>query len=124
MGGINVKRWFAGGIAAGVLIWIFEGVASVFYLEEMMAAMEAHNLSMEMTAGTWALTVVMSLLAGLIAERLADAGLQAVDHHRARGARCLDGEGLHKVLHQAAHGRVAHALGRNPLQVFEHVDGH
>lgn len=65
MGGINVSRWLAGGFAAGALIWVLEGAASVLYMDQMEAALAAHNLSMEMSAGTMAATIVVSLLMGL-----------------------------------------------------------
>lgn len=65
MSGINVKRWLAGGVAAGALIWIFEGAASVLYMDDMRQAMEAHGLAMNLTAGTFAISVVVSLIAGL-----------------------------------------------------------
>lgn len=64
MGGINVKRWLAGSLAAGALVWVVEGAASVFYMDDMMAAMAAHDLSMEMSVGTWAITVLVSLISG------------------------------------------------------------
>jgi hypothetical protein len=64
MGGIDTKRWLLGGLAAGVLIWLIEGLASVLYMDDMKAAMEPHGLSMEMTAGAFATTVIVSLLAG------------------------------------------------------------
>ncbi len=67
MGKINVGRWIAGGLAAGVLVWLIEGAASTLYMEEMQAAMTAHNLSMEMTASTWILSILVSLIGGLIA---------------------------------------------------------
>ena len=65
MGGINIGRWIVGGVVAGALIWIIEGVASVFYMEEMEAAMAAHGLGMEMTAAVWTMSVVVSLVVGL-----------------------------------------------------------
>lgn len=65
MGGIDTKRWLLGGLAAGVLIWLIEGVASMLYMGDMKTALEPHGLSMEMTAGAFATTVVVSLLAGL-----------------------------------------------------------
>lgn len=65
MGGINVSRWLAGGFAAGALIWVLEGAASVLYMDQMEAALAAHNLTMEMSAGTMAVTIVVSLLMGL-----------------------------------------------------------
>lgn len=65
MKGINTGRWLAGGITAGIVIWILEGAASMFYMADMEAAMAAHNLSMEITGGAMAITVIVSLLVGL-----------------------------------------------------------
>lgn len=65
MGGIDVGRWLGGGIAAGALIWVLEGAASVLYMGDMEAALAAHDLGMEMSAGIWAVTVTVSLLVGL-----------------------------------------------------------
>lgn len=66
MGGINVGRWLAGGVVAGVIMWVVEGAASILYMGDMEAALEAHGLAMEITAGMMAMTVVVSLLAGLV----------------------------------------------------------
>lgn len=65
MGGMNAGRWIAGGVAAGLLVWILEGAAGMLYMGDMEAALEAHGLSMEMTGGTIALTVLVSLIVGL-----------------------------------------------------------
>jgi len=65
MGGINVSRWIAGGVVAGILIWVFEGIGSVFYMSEMEAALASHNLSMEMSAGILVLSILVSLIVGL-----------------------------------------------------------
>jgi hypothetical protein len=66
MGGINVNRWLAGGVAAGILIWVMEGITSMLlYMDDMEAALTAHSLSMELSAGVMVLTVVVSLIAGL-----------------------------------------------------------
>lgn len=65
MGGINTGRWLAGGLAAGMVVWLIEGAASMLYMGDMEAALRAMGLSMEMTAPIWALTVVMSLITGL-----------------------------------------------------------
>jgi hypothetical protein len=62
---INTGRWIAGGIAAGVLMWIIEGAASQLYFAEMMAALDKAGLSVAMNAGTIALTLLVSLLVGL-----------------------------------------------------------
>lgn len=65
MGGINVMRWLLGGIAAGVVIWVFEGAGSIFYMGDMEAALAAHNMTMELSAGVLMLTVALSMLVGL-----------------------------------------------------------
>lgn len=65
MAGINLRRWLLGGIAAGALIWLLEGAASLVYMEDAQAALAAHDLAMELTAGTWALTIIVSLISGL-----------------------------------------------------------
>lgn len=65
MKGINVGRWLGAGVAAGALIWVFEGAASLLYMDDMEAALAAHSLSMEMSAGVAIVSVVVSLLVGL-----------------------------------------------------------
>ena len=65
MGGIDTTRWLLGGFAAGAFIWVVEGLASMLYMADMTAALEAHGLSMEVSAWAVAMSVVMSLLAGL-----------------------------------------------------------
>ncbi len=65
MKGINVGRWIAGGVAAGILMWILEGAASTIYLGDMQAALEAHGLSTEMSAGVFLISVAVSLIVGL-----------------------------------------------------------
>lgn len=65
MGKINVGRWLAGGVVAGIIVWLLEGVGALLYMDDWEAALQAHNLAMEMSVGTWLLTVVVSLLVGL-----------------------------------------------------------
>jgi hypothetical protein len=65
MSGINISRWLMGGIVAGIVVWVFEGVAAIFYMGDMEAALEAHNMQMQTTASTWILSVVVSLIVGL-----------------------------------------------------------
>lgn len=65
MGGVNVRRWLAGGIAAGVLMWILEGAGSMLYMDRMEAALTAHGLSMEFSAGVLVTSLLVSLIAGL-----------------------------------------------------------
>ena len=66
MGKINVGRWILGGVVAGALIFVIEGLGSVLYMEEMQTAMEAHGLAMEMSGGVWIVSILASLLAGLV----------------------------------------------------------
>lgn len=65
MKGINLTRWLIGGVVAGILIWLFEGAASMLYYEQMQAALEARGLAMEMSAKVFAISILISLLAGL-----------------------------------------------------------
>jgi len=65
MGGMNTTRWVSGGIVAGLLIWIVEGLASALYMADMQAALERHALAMEMTTGVFVISLLVSLLLGL-----------------------------------------------------------
>ena len=65
MGGINVSRWIMAGVAAGVVVWVLEGAASVLYMDDMTAALEAHGIAMEMSAGILVASVFVSLIGGL-----------------------------------------------------------
>lgn len=67
MAGINVGRWIVGGVVAGIFVWLFEGVASLLYMDDYMKSMEAHNLSMDMGPAMWILSIVVSLIVGLVA---------------------------------------------------------
>jgi hypothetical protein len=66
MKGINVGRWFAGGLVAGLLIWLVEGAASMATYPMMQEAMQAHGLSMAMNATAAVVSLLASLLAGLM----------------------------------------------------------
>lgn len=66
MRGINVGRWLLGGVAAGLVMWLVEGGASLLYMEQMEAALATHGLSMPVTPGMIATTVLVSLIAGLV----------------------------------------------------------
>jgi len=65
MSGINVGRWLAGGVVAGIIIWLVEGIASFTYMGDMEATLEVHGMSLEMSAAAWVLSVAVSLIAGL-----------------------------------------------------------
>ena len=64
MGKFNLNRWAAASVAAGVVMWVCEGAASALYMTDMKAAMKDHNLAMDMSGATIALTLVISLIAG------------------------------------------------------------
>jgi len=64
MGKFNPTRWLAASAAAGILMWLLEGLASGLYMADMEAAMKAHNLSMEMTPALIAFSLLPSFLAG------------------------------------------------------------
>ena len=66
MGGINVARWLASGFAAAVIIFLMEGIASVFYMEEMEASLEALGIAMEMSASNWILAILVNLILGMV----------------------------------------------------------
>lgn len=66
MAGINVSRWLGGGFLAGLVMWVIEGIGSVLYMDEAQTALEAHNLSMDLSASFMMMTVLVSLIAGLV----------------------------------------------------------
>ena len=66
MGGIDVPRWLGGGVAAGALFWVLEGLGSMFYMDRMEEVLTAHGLAMEMSAATMAGTLAASFLAGFV----------------------------------------------------------
>lgn len=65
MAGINFSRVLLGGAVAGLVIFVLEGLASTLYMDQMTAAMEAHDLTVDMSASGWALLVLVSLLGGI-----------------------------------------------------------
>jgi hypothetical protein len=66
MRGINLQRWLIGGLAAGVVIWILEGIAGMFYMEDMQASLDAIGISMDMSTEVFVLSILVSLLVGLV----------------------------------------------------------
>lgn len=66
MGKINIGRWLAGGVVAGVIMWVLEGVMSLLYVEQMQAALDAAGLSVEMNAAAVFTSILVSLLLGLL----------------------------------------------------------
>ena len=65
MGGINVGRWLASGFAASVVTFLVEGMASVFYMEEMETSLEALGITMEMSTSNWIMAILVSLIVGM-----------------------------------------------------------
>lgn len=66
MNGINYVRWLIGGFAAGALIWIIEGISSVSTMHVMQESLESHGLKMDVSPGIFAITIVVSLISGLV----------------------------------------------------------
>jgi hypothetical protein len=65
MGGINVGRWLVGGLVAGIVVWLVEGLASFIYANDMLATLEAHGLGMTEGAAAIGLSALVSLISGL-----------------------------------------------------------
>jgi len=65
MGGINVGRWLASGFAASVVVFLVEGMASVFYMDEMETSLEALGITMEMSTSGWIMAILVSLIVGM-----------------------------------------------------------
>lgn len=66
MSGINVSRWLWASLAMGAFVWLFEGLSSLIYMAPMQEALQAHGMSIAMNASMWAISVVASLLTGLV----------------------------------------------------------
>ncbi len=64
MSGINVQKWVISSVVAAVIMWVFEGASSFLYMDEMTAALEAHNITVSMGGSMIALSVLISLVAG------------------------------------------------------------
>lgn len=62
---MNTKRVVLGGLAAGLIVWLVEGLGSMFTLNEMQSALRVHTLTMHVTAGNVVASIVLSLLVGL-----------------------------------------------------------
>ena len=65
MGKINVGRWLAGGVVAGLIVWLLEGMGALLYMDDVEAALQAHSLSMGMSLGIMLTAIAISLLIGL-----------------------------------------------------------
>jgi hypothetical protein len=67
MGGINMPRVLLGGLVAAIVVFVLEGFASIFYMDTMTAALEAHDLSMEVSTKGFLIGTVASLISGFVA---------------------------------------------------------
>ncbi len=61
---INMQRVALGALAAGAVIFVAEGIFAQVYMGPMEVALEAHNLSMDLTLGGFVLAALVSLLIG------------------------------------------------------------
>jgi hypothetical protein len=67
MQGMDMPRVVLGGLVAGLVINLFEWLGGLLYMEDMFAALEAHELSFEMTPGMIVVSLLMGFLAGFVA---------------------------------------------------------
>ena len=65
MPGMNGQRIVIGGVVAGFVIFVIEGLASQFYTGPMEAALAEHDLAISMSAGGLATAAIVSLLVGI-----------------------------------------------------------
>jgi len=66
MGKINWGRVILGGLLAGVVINVIEGIFGMLYMEEMKATLQAHNLSMGEDPGTMMLFLLLGFVFGIL----------------------------------------------------------
>jgi hypothetical protein len=62
---INTPRWLAGGVVAGIVLWLLESAASLLYINDMQTALRAHGLNIEYAPSLWVMSIGLSLLVGL-----------------------------------------------------------
>lgn len=62
---MNVKRLFLGGVASGAVMWLLESLASQLYAHDMLTALRAHELALDVMGSAWFWSVVIALLIGL-----------------------------------------------------------
>jgi len=66
MRGIRIGRWIGGGLAAGVVMWLLEGLANLLYAADVQAALDAHNLTVTMSGAAMATSLAVSCLLGIV----------------------------------------------------------
>ena len=67
MGKINYTRVFTGGLLAGLVINIVEAISGIIFMDEMKAVLEAHDLSMNESAGMMVFWVIYAFILGILA---------------------------------------------------------
>ena len=67
MAEINVSRWLLGGVVAGIVIWLLEGVGGLLYMDQAQTSLERLGLSLDMTASQWVQSVLVSPLVRIVA---------------------------------------------------------
>ena len=65
MPGMNGQRIVIGGVVAGFVIFVIEGLASQLYAGAMETALAEHNLSIAMSAGGFVTAALVSLFVGV-----------------------------------------------------------
>ncbi len=67
MAGMNLRRILVGGIVAGLIVFVCEGIANMFYDEQVTAALTEMGRSMEMSASALGLIILSCILSGVVA---------------------------------------------------------
>ena len=67
MGKINWGRVILGGLLAGVVINVVEGISGTIFMEDMQAAMAEHNISMDQSPAVMALYLLIGFAYGIFA---------------------------------------------------------
>ena len=67
MGNINWGRVILGGLLAGVVINVVEGISGIIFMEDMQAAMAEHNISMDQSPAVMALYLLIGFAYGIFA---------------------------------------------------------
>lgn len=67
MGKINWGRVILGGLLAGVVINVVEGISGTIFMEDMQAAMAEHNISMDQSPAVMAIYLLIGFAYGIFA---------------------------------------------------------
>jgi hypothetical protein len=66
MGKINWSRVLLGGVLAGIVINVIEGVSGILYMEEMQKILQAHNISMGEDPGSMVIYLLLGFVFGIL----------------------------------------------------------